>query len=81
MSDERLMYKNQDLTIDIALKIENVVRILAQQQELAFDEAYSRFTMTHAYEALQNTDSLMWAESAEYIADRYFEETDQSTST
>jgi len=75
MSEERLMYKDQDVTVDIAMKIENVVRIIAQQQGLVFDAAYRRFTMAHVYEALQNTDSLMWAESAEYIADRYFEET------
>jgi len=78
MPEERLMYKDQDVTVDIAMRIENVVRIVAQQQGLAFDQAYRHFTMAHTYEALQNTDSLMWAESAEYIADRYFEETDQN---
>jgi hypothetical protein len=74
MSEERLIYKGQDVTVDVTLKIEHVVNIIAEQERLDFDAAYRRFAKTQTYAALQNTNSLMWAESAEYIADRYFEE-------
>jgi hypothetical protein len=74
MSDDRLIYKDQDVTLDVTLKIERVVMIIADQRQQLFDDAYASLVASHTYEALQNPDSLMWAESAEYIADRYFEE-------
>ncbi|MDR1212925.1 MAG: hypothetical protein LBK54_02330 [Propionibacteriaceae bacterium] len=74
MSEDRLVYKGQDVTLDVTFKIEHVVRIVAEQRQMTFDDAYASFVGTHAYEALQRPNSLMWAESAEYIADRYFEE-------
>jgi len=74
MLSNQLMYRNQDVTLDVITKIEHVVRIIAEQQNIPFDDAYRSFIATRTYEALQNTESLMWAESAEYIVDRYFEE-------
>jgi hypothetical protein len=74
MSEDRLIYKGQDVTLDVTFKIEHVVRIIAEQRHVPFDEAYASFVGTNAYQALQKPNSLMWAESAEYIADRYFEE-------
>ena len=78
MSEERLLYKGQDITLDITMKIEHVVRIIAEQQQIPFDDAYRNFAGSAAYRALQNTHTLMWAESAEYIVDRYFEEADDT---
>ena len=75
MSGEQLLYNGQDVTLDITLKIEQVVRIIAEQRQSSFDDAYRSFIKTNTYRALQDTSSLMWAESAEYIANRYFEET------
>lgn len=75
MPEDQLLYKGQNVTLDITLKIEHVVRLIAERCGMAFDDAYYSFTKSHAYQALQNTDSLMWAESAEYIADCYFRET------
>jgi hypothetical protein len=74
MSEDRIIYKSQDITVDVMLKIEHIVRIIAGQLDLAFDDAYAGFVNTRTYEALQKPGSLMWAESAEYIADRYHEE-------
>lgn len=33
-----------------------------------------RFYKSETYKTLQNTENALWAESAEYIADRYMEE-------
>jgi len=74
MSEDRLVYKGQDVTLDVTLKIEHVVRIIAETEQISFDDAYARFAGTRAHDALQKPTSLMWAESAEYIADRFFEE-------
>ncbi|MDR1807638.1 MAG: hypothetical protein LBR33_06980 [Propionibacteriaceae bacterium] len=74
MSEDRLVYKGQDVTLDVTLKIEHVVRIIAESEQIDFDDAYARFAESRAYAALQKPTSLMWAESAEYIADRYFEQ-------
>ena len=40
-----------------------------------FIEAMQKFYSSDTYKTLQNTENGLWAESAEYIADRYFEET------
>ncbi|MDR0284835.1 MAG: DUF3791 domain-containing protein [Propionibacteriaceae bacterium] len=74
VSDERFMYKDQDVTLDVTLKIEHVVNIIAREQCLGFDDAYEDFVSSRTYQALQKPMSLMWAESAEYIVDRYLEE-------
>ena len=42
--------------------------------EISFEEAILRFYRSNTYKTLQETENALWAESAEYIADRYFEE-------
>ena len=73
MSEERLFYKGEDITLDVTMKIEQIVTIIAGQLQQPFDDAYISFVGTRTYESLQKPTSLMWAESAEYIADRYFD--------
>jgi hypothetical protein len=74
MSENRLIYKGEDITMDVTFKIESIVRLIAEHHHLAFDEAYTKFVSTRTYKALQNPATLMWAESAEYISERYDEE-------
>ena len=64
-------YKNQDITIDILMKIEHVVRILAEKHGKSFDEMLQLFYASKTFAALKNTESCMWAESAEFIADDF----------
>ena len=64
-------YKNQDITIDILMKIEHVVRILAEKYGKSFDEMLQQFYASKTFAALKNTESCMWAESAEFIADDF----------
>ena len=64
-------YNNQDITIDILMKVEQVVRILADKAGKSFDEMLMLFYKSRTYAALKNTQSGMWAESAEFIADDF----------
>jgi hypothetical protein len=79
VSDERITYKGQDITLDVDMKIEQVVEIIAATEKTSFDDAYWRFTGAAAHAALRKPSTLMWAESAEYIADRYFDSLSEST--
>jgi len=72
--ENRYVYKGQDITLDVIMKIEHVVRIIAKKENRKFDDCYKEFIDSKTYIALQNTDSVMWAESAEFIADEYFRE-------
>lgn len=70
----RYMYKGQDITLDIIMKIEHVVRLISDKTDRPFDECLYDFYQSKVYEALQKTGSLMWCESAEFIVDEFFRE-------
>jgi hypothetical protein len=72
--ENKYIYKDQDITLDVVMKIEDVVCKLAEKEARPFDEVYMDFAASKAYLALQKTDSLMWAESAEFIIDEYYRE-------
>ena len=72
--ENRYVYKGQDITLDVIMKIENVTRIIAEKECRDFDDCYKNFIDSKTYAILQNTDSVMWAESAEFIADEYCRE-------
>jgi hypothetical protein len=78
VSDERITYKGQDITLDVDMRIAQVVEIIAATDNIGFDDAYRRFTGSAAHAALRQPSTLMWAESAEYIADRYFDSPSES---
>ena len=64
-------YHNQNITIDILMKVEQIVRILSERLGKSFDEMLGIFYASNTYQALKNTESCMWAESAEFIADDF----------
>jgi len=70
----KYVYRGQDITIDIIMKIEHVSRLIAEKKSCDFEQAYNDFVVSKTYYALQKTESVMWAESAEFIADEYFRE-------
>lgn len=70
----RYIYKGQDITLDVIMKIEQVVRILSAITEKPFDDCLYEFYKSKVYEALQKTGSLLWAESAEFITDEFLRE-------
>ena len=67
----KYMWNNQDITLDILMKIEQVVRILSEKLKKPFDEELRDFYKSRTFRALKNTQSEMWAESAEFIADEF----------
>ena len=53
------------------MKIEHVVRILAEKLNKTFDEILKDFYKSRTFKSLKNPQSGMWAESAEFIADEF----------
>jgi len=72
--ENRYVYKGQDITLDVIMKIEHITRIIAVIENCSFDDCYEALIKSKTYAALQNTNSTMWAESAEFVADEYFRE-------
>ncbi|GHV04307.1 hypothetical protein FACS189485_09400 [Spirochaetia bacterium] len=72
--EKKYMYKGQDITLDILFKEEHILSIIAEKDGKKFDDSYDDFLQSKTYGALQNTASLMWTESAEFIADEYYRE-------
>ena len=71
---EKYIFKNEDITTDMLFKIEQIASILADKENISFDDAYENFIFSNTYNILQRLDNLYWAESAEYIADEYYRE-------
>ena len=67
-------YNKRDITLCMIIQIRAVVDILQKVYDISFIDAVMRFYDSKTYETLQQTQNGLWAESAGYIADRYFEE-------
>lgn len=67
-------FNGKDITMNVFLQIRAVVDIIQEQMQVSFEEAMMMFYHSDTYKVLQETENALWAESAEYIADRYFEE-------
>lgn len=65
---------NQEFDFDLIMKIEKIVRLIAAKEHRSFDDCYIDFVASKTYESLQNTETLMWSESAEFIVDEYYGE-------
>ena len=60
--------------MNMIIQIKLIVKIIQEHYNIDFEEAVMRFYKSNTYKTLQQTENGLWAESAEYIADRYFEE-------
>jgi hypothetical protein len=65
------LYRDQDISLILLTKIEHVVRIIAEREREGFDAIYPIFLNSKTHKALCNPDTLLWAESAEFIVDEY----------
>lgn len=74
MNDAIYTFKGKDITMNVCIQIRDVVDVLKEQMKIDFIEALGQFYNSETYTTLQNTENGLWAESAEYIADRFFEE-------
>lgn len=67
-------FNGKDITMNVCIQIRDVVKILQNYYGIDFEEAVMKFYHSETYKTLRQTENGLWAESAEYIADRYFEE-------
>lgn len=74
MSDVIYTFRGKDITMNVCIQIRAVVDLLQDKLKISFEEAMMLFYHSDTYKILQETENALWAESAEYIVDRYFEE-------
>ena len=74
MNEAIYTFNGKDITMNICIQIRAVVDILKEKLNLSFKEAVMLFYKSETYKTLQQTENVLWAESPEYIADRYFDE-------
>lgn len=67
-------FNGKDITMNLCIQIRDVVKLLQEYYQINFEEAVLRFYRSETYKILQETENGLWAESAEYIADRYYDE-------
>ncbi len=76
MSEVVYTFQGKDITLNMCIQIKAVIKLLQERFGIDFMEAAMRFYKSQTYITLQNTENTLWAESAEYIMDRYLEEPD-----
>ena len=74
MRDVIYTFNGKDITMNMCIQIRAVIKVIQARLQITFQDALVLFYRFETYKVLRNTDNVLWAESAEYIADRYFEE-------
>ena len=67
-------FNGKDITTKMIIQIRGVINVLQRRMNISFPDAALKFYTSETYKTLQQTENGLWAESAEYIADRYYEE-------
>ena len=67
-------FNGKDITMNMCIQIRAVLDVIKERLDISFEDACMLFYKSETYTILQNTQNTLWAENAEYIADRYFEE-------
>ena len=78
MSEIIYTFNGKDITMNVFIQIRAVIDIIQEKKDVDFVEALDMFYNSKTYMTLRNTENGLWAESAEYIADRFFEEYDNN---
>ena len=73
----KYFFNNKDITMNLCIQIRDVIDIIKERDHLSFQDAAGAFYHSKTYQTLQNTENTLWAESAGYIADRFYEEQEQ----
>lgn len=74
MDDVVYVFNGKDITMNVCIQICSVLSLIQKEFGIGFEEAVMRFYKSETYKTLQNTENALWAESAEFIMDRYLEE-------
>lgn len=67
-------FNGKDITLNVLIQKRAILNILQKKYGISFLEALERFDVSNTCDVLEETENGLWAESAEYIADRYFDE-------
>lgn len=76
MSDAIYVFNGKDITMNVCIQIRAVIDVLQDRLGIDFIEAIDRFYTLKTYLTLQQVENGLWAETPEYIADRFMEESD-----
>ena len=74
MNNPIYIFNGNDITMNVFIQIRDVINIIKKESNIDFLQALSNFYDSDTYLTLKNVENGLWAESAEYIADRYYEE-------
>ena len=74
----KYFFNGKDISMNLYIQIRDVVDIIMEKSHLSFPDAMGKFYHSRTYKTLQNTENTLWAESAGYIADRYYEEQEEA---
>ena len=72
-------FNGKDITMNVCIQIRDVLKLLQQHYHISFEKAALKFYKSETYKTLEETENGLWAESAEYIADRYYEEVESNS--
>lgn len=67
-------FNGQDISMNFCIQVHRVIKLIQKQEDIDFLEAANLFYTSETYKILENVENALWAESAEYILDRYNEE-------
>ena len=74
MMTGKYYFNGRDITMNFCIQVRDVIHVIMNKTGMMFMEAMVAFYHSKTYKTLQNTENTLWAENAEFIADRYFEE-------
>ena len=63
-------FNGKDITMNVCIQIRDVLNYCNNIITLSFEKAALKFYKSETYKTLQETENGLWAESAEYIADK-----------
>lgn len=78
MVEFRYFFHDLDITLDLYEKIQACVELIAEKENISFEDAYEKLSSSNAFRVLKIPDSLMWYENKEYIVSQYYKEIYQS---
>lgn len=74
----KYFFNGKDISMNLYIQIRDVVDIIMEKSHLSFPGCHGQILSLKTYKALQNTENTLWAGSAGYIADRYYEEQEEA---
>ncbi|MDO4628133.1 MAG: hypothetical protein Q4C70_03035 [Planctomycetia bacterium] len=77
MNETIYTFNGKNITMNVCIQIRGVLDVIQRVMNIDFSEAVALFYPSDTYQVLQETENALWAESAEFIANRFFQEIDE----